>query len=231
MSDWIAAINYLIVRYQKQFESPLALSVIWLLVAAEAAVSLLWIFLPTLLYRFSIKSTALIYLPFLLVIQSGTRRNVGFRHWLTEIQRSALETWRRLYAMATVFIFLVLPVWVLLFAHEVWMQLLDSRRSPMVAVVADLLFVVAGDTVTVHAWHVARIVSAAITMWLWWYASRVLVRLDFESVNTDRSEKLISGALVARGLLGLFTIASTLIILSRAASWLSMPSIRIDWWP
>jgi hypothetical protein len=192
------------------------------------------VFVPAFIYRFSVKSTALIYLPLLWVIRSSTRPNGDFRQWFELQRRDVLEAWRRWYSIGSTFVLFAVPLWLFLFVNDMWTSLLQTvtkNQDPTVRAATALFVFLTPDTITFRSWHLARLANLFLTLWLWVYIERTAVRMAFQPTNERRIEHIISGALLLRGLLGLFVIACNLLILGRAVRWEDLPVVRFIWLP
>lgn len=192
------------------------------------------IYLPALIYRFSVKSTAAVYLPFIWIARGSGRSTMTVAQWVELLRHDLLEIWRRWYAIATAVVLFVIPLWAFLFVHDAWvsfMRAVGTHEHDLVSAAGEIFVFVTPNAIDIKVWHLARLANVAITVWLWYYLRKTALRLSFGPIDERRTESLVSAALLARGMLGLFVIACTLVILGRAVPWEELPKVNVVWWP
>src|SRR5262249_30819747 len=121
-------------------------------------------------YRWSLKLSAVIYLPLLWLVWTSFPPEVPVDFRLREILRSEAEQARRVYAFVVLFVLTFIPF--MLFVHF-QQPILFLQEKVHLPLVDYWLF-----TGTVNGWHVARVISAILTLALWLYAAVTVRRLS-----------------------------------------------------
>lgn len=204
----------------------------WVITVPLVAVVL---YAPPMLYRLSLKSTSLVYLPFLWVIRDSFHSDLNLRERLIDLKHSSFERLKRWYAgfvlvglnLVPLALYLVVHSW----AAELLRRLHASVHPGLQTLLAAFLFL-QPDQVEVKGWHVARFLNASITLWMFWFAESKLRLLDFHKpVPEGRTTALLNSALLVRGTLTLYIIFCTLYLLLGAVDWHELARLRIKWFP
>jgi hypothetical protein len=191
------------------------------------------LFIPALIYRYSLKATAIVYLPILWVLHDSLVDASSFTAKLEDIAHSPLERLKRWYS-GFVLIFLVLvPAIVHLTVNEWWRQLsawMQHARPEVLALLSA--FVPTTSGVDIHAWHLARGINAGLTFLLFLWAYSKLGQMQRGTLITlDRSAAVLNVWLLIRGLLTLYIIGCTLYIVIAAVTWRDLWPVHIRWFP
>jgi hypothetical protein len=188
------------------------------------------VYFPVLLYRWSLKSTALFYLPFVWIIgfpKSFADLKNHFDRELVILQKSALARVQLTYAWIVVILFTALPVFI-----EIQLNSLSSNSSLGWKVLANSIapfFLM----IEVEAWHISRFAAALITIGLWLYIDRLLIqRHQFKEPagETNWGINVIFHLHRLRQVLSLFTLACAAYLVYEIVPWADKFS-DIDIWP
>lgn len=183
------------------------------------------VYVPALFYRWSLKSTALFYLPFIWII--GIPKNLKtiterFDEALDKLKNGAWAQVQILYAGIVLLLFTALPL------------ILEAQFNDLLTQTPDNLKILVNGIVPfffmteIHAWHIARFLAAVLTLVLWWYASDQIISRKYRS--DAGSPQLVLSLQRARALLSLFTLGSAAYVLYQAIDWHSKFA-HFQWWP
>jgi len=127
---------------------------------------ILIIFVPTLIYRYSIKSTAWIYLPLIWLIEPQNKEDLNTR--LKIESKNFIAYLMFFYSIIIVFIFTLLP---LIFPHTAWGVYLQTLAIP--PTLKTIFF-----AYEFNLWHLTRFLSALITIMFMFSFTKILIRRE-----------------------------------------------------
>ena len=133
-------------------------------------------YLPSILYRLSLKSTSLLYMPFMFVIRSHIGEDLSAKERIHDIKFGATEQLQWHYAVIVVIA--NSAALLALFANIAVLNNAIESGGPMIALLCDLFLPTNGQQLTLKAWHIARFANAAIVIGLLLYADKAERRLD-----------------------------------------------------
>jgi hypothetical protein len=192
------------------------------------------VFLPGFVYRYALKSTAIVYLPILWILHDSLVDTAVFKHKLEDIADSPLEKLKRWYSGFVIVFLLVIPPMIYLTVNQWWQGLSNWLRHANPAVVAFLSAFLPSTPSGLHleAWHVARAFNAILTLVLFQWAYSKLRQIERgRLLKPDTSVAVLNVWLLIRGLLTLYIIGCTLYILIVAVNWKSMWPFHVRWVP
>jgi hypothetical protein len=180
-------------------------------------------YLPAIIYRFSLKGTALVWSPLLWLIHTGLDRSLPLRVRLEYLCTADLPRFQRYYSALLLIMF---GAKVYLFVA--WMQLAHVWRALPGARTFEQFVVPAG----IPPWQIAAALNAISTWAVYfvaeWYLILIRHRIPVYESTLDRG--LRAGSVV-RGLLALYTIACTIYIVVRASSAWELPPLETKLFP
>ena len=177
---------------------------------------------PSIIYRWSLKSTTLVYLPLVWAATVSRNDALSIRQRLAGIMTSEIERVTRWYSAYVLIVRTAIP-----FAFAVQLQSVIHALNEFIGPELVDYWLFMGN---VHAWHVARTVSAAITFALFFAADSALRRLDNnQPLNEGFVETAVSLALFVRSLLGVYLAAKMFHIVASSVEWARI-SWRLTWW-
>jgi len=171
-----------------------------------------FLFLPALLYRWSLKSSALFYLPFLWIIGTSVQRQQLQLHLdeqLTLWRESALAMIGLIYAFIVVIFFTIVPL-----CLRIKLQHLALPQHELIDLIVPFFM-----TFEWEAWHVARLLGALITIGTWFYVDKILIQRRFRQEVGDTEAQVIFHLLRIRQLLSLFTLGCGFYVLYDIIPW------------
>jgi hypothetical protein len=184
---------------------PLALLAVALCLAA------FW--LPAILYRWSLKSTTLVYLPLLWIIHQAKRPDASLRDHLDDLSWKPFERLRRIYSWFVVVALTVIPLFLVLQAMHVSNWVAEHIHPAL----AKIWFF---SGLQIQFWHIARSLCALITIFLAYYAVYLVkCRLDRDREVEPHNLLLLKVLTVVRSALALFVLGCTIWILSTEFDW------------
>ena len=172
----------------------------------------LLIYGPALIYRWSLKSTTLVWAPLVWASYRSKRANQTAYERLESLLLSQTERLLRWYSGVIFLIGTVLPFWV----GELARPYLDTISEGLGAPLIDF-WVFTG---VVRPWHAARWINIAITFVLLVLADAVVRRKDrAKNVSESFLHNLLGPLLFVRVLLGAYLGVRLLIIVVTAVDW------------
>jgi len=170
------------------------------------------VFFPSWLYRWSLKSSALFYLPFLWIIGTPSRRHrlqLHLDEQLTLWKNSALAVIGLIYAFIVVIFFTAVPLF-----FRIKLQHLALPQNELIDLIVPFFM-----TFEWEAWHVARLLAALITIGTWFYVDKILIQRRFRQEVGDTEAQVIFHLLRLRRLLSLFTFGCEFYVLYDIIPW------------
>ena len=181
------------------------------------------LFLPALLYRWSLKSSALFYLPFLWIIGTPARRHrlqLHLDEQLTLWKESALAMIGLIYAFIVVIFLTAVPLF-----FRIQLQHLALPQHQLIDLIVPFFM-----TFEWEAWHVARLLGALITIGTWFYVDNILIQRRFRQEVGDTEAQVIFHLLRVRQLLSLFTLGCGFYVLYDIIPWTEIFT-DFQWFP
>jgi len=177
-------------------------------------------FLPALLYRWSLKSSALFYLPFIWIAGTPThfkKLHENLDEQLALWKDSALAKVGVIYAVIVIVFFTILPLFLKIKLHDL-SAVLPTNWHELTEIIVP--FFVTFVTFEWKAWHVARFLAAVITLGVWFYLDTLVIQRKFrKDVGLHGEAKIIFHLLRVRQLLSLFTLACGVYVLYQMIPW------------
>jgi len=131
------------------------------------------LFIPTIIFRYSLKSTAWIYLPLIWLIQPQDKQNLTTR--LKIESKNFIAYLMFLYSLIVVFVFTLLP---LIFPHTTAGEYLQTLAIP--PTLKTIFF-----AYEFNLWHLTRFLSAVITIVFMFSFTKILIRRETEPSYGD----------------------------------------------
>ena len=195
-------------------------------VSAFVLVGLL-LFAPAVLYRLSLKSTSLIYFPFLWTIHDSLSEKLTVQQRLEELMQSETEWLKRVYSWFVVVALSALPLvlFFTLYPHLLHLlEWLDPATHPRMARLATIFVFATPYRIEIEGWHIARIINAALTIGLFLYADSALRQRRYRPTP-------LNVAFLTRGLLTLYVITCSVYVLVASVDWSLLPGIHVRLFP
>ncbi|MCH8831070.1 MAG: hypothetical protein IID45_15980 [Planctomycetes bacterium] len=183
------------------------------------------VFLPPLLYRLSLKSTAVLYLPLLWIVLSTFRAISGVEAALTRIRHTDVS--RIITAYSVLFLLTMSFKIVCMIGWRNFTEWLESSDLGQLA----SIYV---QPIEVPWWQVSATVNSFVALGLFWYSGEILFRIEHEEPWSETFvENVLRSTTFVRCALTLYTISCTLYITIRAASAWELPRLGtklFPWW-
>lgn len=187
------------------------------------------IYLPSFLYRFSLKSTSLVYLPFVWIIHSHVGESLSGKEHLNDIETGKLERLQRWYAgliVATSVASLAVTTLPIVVLHNIY-----TDGGDVVRVLLDLFIPTNGLVVTFKGWHLARLANAAIVLYLFFHADKASRRIASGRWTDEQVKGRIELTRHIQMALALYTMFCTLSRLVQFAIWDKLPPVEFQFFP
>jgi len=198
----------------------------------QVAVAVL-IYLPAVLYRFSVKATSIIYLPLLFIIADHPSGNLRLQ--LRDLAFSEIEKLKRLYSAFVIFCLNIIPATVYFLLRAWWRELVAWAQDhiPQTAIRLPSLFLFTiPNGIELDGWHIARTVNSILTIGLWIFAKEKLNHMEEQpAIAADAPSKGIAAWLAVRRVLTVYIIGCTIYILVTTVDWRAIPPIHVRWLP
>ncbi|MBZ5523693.1 MAG: hypothetical protein LAP21_15775 [Acidobacteriia bacterium] len=122
-------------------------------------------FLPALLYRYSLKATAIVYLPIIWILHDSLVNTATFRHKLEDILEAPIERVKRWYSGFVILFLAIAPAVVYFTLHNWWQQLMRWLGThPQILVLLSPFLPTEPAGLNIKGCHLARGVNAALTI-------------------------------------------------------------------
>lgn len=181
------------------------------------------LFVPALLYRWSLKATSIIYAPLVFVAHSTFSEGKNLRTKLELIRRGDLSRIRVLYGIAAIAAFLVKLVLMAKWnGFAAWWN-----GNPITEFLA--IYVAPSE---IPKWQLAELANSALAIGSMFFARHALLRSDLGHPFPETPVKRILGFVSGlRWVLALYAIICTAYItMSEATHW-HLPALGVKWWP
>lgn len=189
-----------------------------------------FLFLPALAYRWSLKSSSIIWLPLIWVIgwkrENDADANGKLQSELKWMCRSAWSMIVMLYSLAVIFLLTLLP----LVLKEQFTHLKETINpnaiNPMLGKLMDYFI-----ATRIEPWHVSRFFAAVLSLVLFFYAERLLIQREHKpNAGLGSVQPLFRAIKLVRVPLSLFTIACGVWLLASTIDWAGVWG-SIEWVP
>lgn len=189
---------------------------------APTGLLLVLLFIPALVYRWSLKSTALIWSPLIYVLHSTFEKGTSLLFRLESITTLGLYRVIRWYS----------GIVLLMFAAKLWLFFAWSRLAYWWAELPGVnllnLYVVPTE---VPAWHITAVFNALVAFVIYLVADHELFKLKRDLPVSEKAvDGFIRGATFVRGLSSIYTIGCTLWVTVDAARQMPWPGVG-PWLP
>jgi hypothetical protein len=194
---------------------------------------------PALLYRWSLKSTSLVFLPFIWAARTNLTAGDTIEDKAGDILEDSIERLSRLYAWFVILFLTALPIAFLSYAYSARMNYWDridffvsSTISPVLSYqILKIFLFVTPDRIEIGSWHLTRLAGAVITVWLYNFAKKSKRKIDRGIWSEREVEAKIAMAAFSRSCLGFWTVASSVAIILTSVRWYALPEVVIRWFP
>lgn len=192
------------------------------IVSIMLGVAFVFWYLPALLYRWSLKSTTLVYFPLLWAAFKSRRVGDTAAQRLETIATDQAERVVRWYAWFVLILLTIVPA------------VLAAPLQPIIAPVQSALGVDVIDfwlfTGQIELWHVVRVVNSVITVGLFLFADKALRRIKYDRALSDvLVHGIIGTCLFVRGFLGLYLAAKLLHVVVTSVDWSAVDWRIVPW--
>jgi hypothetical protein len=181
---------------------------------------LLIILFPAVLYRWSLKSTALIWSP-LLWIAGQISEVADLPRFLRDVVRLTFYKLSRLYS----------GIVILLFAGKIWLFFAFSQVAHSLDSFPG--WIVLGHYVLpdeIPLWHMAAALNAVLAWVIFFQAERHMEDSQFSIPQPDALQNRFKALLVTRNVLSIYTALCTLYITWQITTAFSIPRLRVVPW-
>lgn len=169
-------------------------------------------YLPALIFRFSLKSSCVIYVPLLWLVNITPK---SLKAITTNLLHTELEKLKRLYAWAIILTHLC-SLWILF-----ELQYISARYK------GDLLVGYFFPIAEISSWHVTRIFAAAITIVLFLGADYVSKNeLNLSAAAAEKLKTIFCMGMNVRTMFTIWTVSCGVYLVVTAFDWNSIPYIR-----
>jgi len=174
---------------------------------SAATLLVLLLFLPALVYRWSIKGTFVLYAPLVYIVWSAFYPTIPLKARLEEVRDGSYFRLMRWLSAGVIVLFLVK-----LYVHVAWTEL--SRW--WTAYVPEVVSVYVAP-LEIPLWQLAALLNAVLAFALLWFCEAALRRLEHGAWSPVTVERVLQVLSVVRGVIALYTIACTVYISVREA--------------
>lgn len=201
------------------FGSVLANGLLFLTVAPI----LILFYIPTLIYRFSLKSTTILYLPLIWLTHISFSEGNTLIQKLEDIKESPAESHKRIYAYFIIIFLTILPLFIFSSLAELIIWAKQNIHTN-----ADLMRIYIPFN-KIELWHIARSLNAVLTVILYYLSYSILRDIESgKSLPGNATDILFRGAFFVRGLFALYTLICGIYIVSQSVS---LPAVGSDIFP
>ncbi len=178
----------------------------------------LLLFVPALFYRWSLKSTSVVYLPLLWVGAENRKPQETAYKFILRIGKGWFERFLRMWAIFILVALILLPfmLWIGIINLLPEWKSLQIWLSQFLAVNPFLQEYFIPTEHTLNSWHIARFVSAVITLWILHKSQDYILDIEakqLEHNNLESQANYLSHLITIRKIFGLWTIACGLYLL------------------
>jgi len=187
------------------------------------------VYVPSLLYRFSLKSTAIVYAPFVWIIHSHRDQGLAVGERLDDVTTGATERLTRYFAYA---VLAVTAVCLLITGSQLAIYIFDENvQNPVALILRDVLIPTNGFHFVIKGWHVARVVNSLAVVWLFLYADRARRRIESGRLEAGSVLRTLDAIPYAQLFLALYTTYCVLSRFALFAFWEKLPPVEWQWLP
>lgn len=135
------------------------------------------LFVPTNFYRYALKSTSVVFLPFIW-IAGGFESGPNAKLKLETISKD--EAIRRVYGWFVIFAYFIIPI----LAYSKWNQIIAwvDGHIPIEGKILGIWFFV----YELHIWHLARLANAVLTIFIGRFANLQLRRIKYGEASPEK---------------------------------------------
>ncbi len=176
-------------------------------------------FLPAYLYRFSLKSTTLIYFPLIWLIGGKTQNQKNIKLIVDDLLESKYERLKYYFSWFAIFVLTIFPLCLSFY----WQNLINILSGKEVLIYFFPLE-------QIGSWHITRVAGALITIILIIFADKLRIRLNHPdySLGQVKTFFIILGIRL-RVILGIWTLGCGFSIIMSIVDWSTFPIIK--WLP
>lgn len=170
-------------------------------------------YIPTTIYRYSLKSSSIIYAP-LIYVAGGFSKITNVNEELDQIRNGITGKATLCYAVFALVTFGLVP----LIFHSFVIEVFSHIEADIPAEKREMFRSIVGHWIFVYAWievHISRFISAIHTIVLVILADREIRKRQYGvEVNDDKLRKRIRGIKIVRSITGSYTAIKGAIILA-----------------
>jgi hypothetical protein len=197
------------------------------------------IYVPSIVYRWSLKSTSLVYLPLMWAVRSNLTSANSAADKTGDILQDGIERLSRWYAWFVIVFLTALPMAFLFYAYSARMRFSDridffisSTISPVLSYqILKIFLFVTPDRIEIGSWHLTRFAGAVITVWLYNYTQKSKRKIDKGIWSESDVERRIGVAAFSRSCLAIWTTVCSVAIVLTSVRWYMLPEVVIRWFP
>ena len=170
-------------------------------------------YIPTTIYRYSLKSSSIIYAP-LIYVAGGFSRITNVNEELNQIRNGISGKATLWYAVFALVSFGFVP----LIFHSFVIEIFSRIEADILAEKREMFRSIVGHWIFVYAWtevHISRFISAILTIVLVILADREIRKRQYGTgMNDDKLRNWIRGMKIVRSITGSYTAIKGAIILT-----------------
>ncbi len=176
-----------------------------------------FMYLPAFLYRFSLKSTTLIYFPLIWLIGGKNQKQKNIKLIVDDLLDSKYERLKYYFSWFAIFVLTIFPLCLSFY----WQNLINILSGKEVLIYFFPLE-------QIGSWHITRFVSALITIILIIFADKLRIRLNHPdySLGQVKTFFIILGRRL-RVILGMWTLGCGFFIIMSIVDWTTFPIIKL----
>jgi len=187
------------------------------------------VYIPSFTYRFSVKSTSIIYGPFIWIINSNLGETASTEEQLVDIREGESERLQRWYAW--VIIISTVISFVIAGGSTMVLYSVYTNSSDIGKLVLSVFLPTDGFNLHVNGWHVVRFVNAAISIWLFLYADKAIRRLQSGAWQGSHVQRVLDSFQAVKACLAAYIIACSLTAFLKFGIWRTLPSLEFHLFP
>ncbi len=211
--------NFMTLFKRKEFDENWVVQVIFILAFFPVITTFIFIKSPSIIYRLSLKSTSIIYLPLLWIIGKKVPAGMILKDYIEEIIGSQYEQLKRIYAWIVMIFLTLMPLFVL-FALETVDRTFRGEE------IAGYFFPLA----EISSWHITRFISALLTLALYYWSDNIYLRIQ-KGIEYEKQyyRGSVNAIKIIRTMATMWTLGCGLYLLYSNFDWSTLPTIR--WFP
>jgi len=188
-----------------------------LLASSPAYITYLLLYLSAFLYRFSLKSTTLIYFPLIWLIGGTNQKQKNIKLIIDDLLDSKYERLKYYFSWFAILVLTIFPLCLSFY----WQNLINILSEKEVLIYFFPLE-------QIGSWHITRVVSALITIILIIFADKLRIRLNHREYSLGQVKTFfIRLGIRLRVILGIWTLGCGFSIIMSIVDWTTFPIIKL----